>query len=124
VVQILGGGLILWALINWRRFRGMDRRQPRRDVTHDDVADWKMKLPGQVAACKRPSAWWCITTPMGTWPVWKAGWTYPLQKLQQAASKRVRTKRNGQRICAACDAPFGATGLPVRGVQQILCRHV
>ena len=53
VVQILGGGLILWALINWRRFRGMDRRQPRRDVTHDDVADWKMKLPGQVAAWQK-----------------------------------------------------------------------
>lgn len=53
VVQVMGGGLILWALLNWRRFRGKERRLSMRDVTHDDVAEWQTQPPAQIATWQK-----------------------------------------------------------------------
>lgn len=53
IVQIMGGSLILWAILNWSRFKGKERRQAMRDVTAEDVADWRTQAPVQVAGWQK-----------------------------------------------------------------------
>ncbi|TCV85152.1 poly-beta-1,6-N-acetyl-D-glucosamine biosynthesis protein PgaD [Sulfurirhabdus autotrophica] len=48
IAQIMCGGLILWAIINWRRFSGFDRRQPPQDVSLEDVAQWQSQPKEQI----------------------------------------------------------------------------
>lgn len=40
VISILGGGLAIWALYNWVRFRGVDRRTAPNAVTTQQLAEF------------------------------------------------------------------------------------
>jgi len=53
IVQVMGGGLILWAIVNWRRFKGKERRQSMHDVSTEDVADWRTQAPEQIATWQK-----------------------------------------------------------------------
>ena len=50
VVEIMGGALILWALINWGRFSGKERRRARQAVDHEAMAEWLAQPTDKIAA--------------------------------------------------------------------------
>lgn len=52
VIVILGGSLVIWALYNWMRFHGKERRTERTPVSTAEIADYAGLDPSELKAAQ------------------------------------------------------------------------
>lgn len=52
VIVILGGSLVIWALYNWMRFHGKERRTERAPVSIAEMSDYACMDPAKLKAAQ------------------------------------------------------------------------